>query len=289
MTAVRKWQATFHRHMSTAAGTASIQLELKPHKPTRRTRCSCRRCCACCCLLVLVAVAVVAFILWPRLLTLCVHYSHSSAKLMSQTTTDIAGATARVEVRMPVSIASTNLWGIKIDLLELTAFYSGNEDILLSRGALEGFELVANGNSSFDLALSPADIGPAQMPNVVDYLTARCGVAWDTGTWLMDLHVLIKAFWGVELSFWLRELQMPCATAATDMPRGASNSGQDSCDEQRAGRYCKHLLCAIDDLECTKELCASPPAAYPLAPPLLASLFSPSMPPAPPPPTLAVG
>ena len=195
------------------------------------------------------------------MLTVCVLYSQMSMRLQVS-----GSAVARVDAVVPIAIDSTNLWGIKIDLLEVTAFYAGNHDVALSRGTLEGFALVANGNSTFNISLSPAELGAAAAANALDYFAARCGVAWNAGTWLADIRVIAKV-WGKQLTLWLYDVEVPCANAASVVPLAVA-ALPGNCDEQAVGRYCKRLLCAIDDLMCEKECAERPsPTAPPTTPP----------------------
>jgi len=239
---------------------------------TRRRRCL-RRCSQLMVLLV-VLLAVLAGIFWPRFLLVCLHYSSTSVLL----TTAGSPPGARVSFEMPVSIASTNLWGIKVDRLRLTAFYEGNYDAAIARGSADGFELKVRGNTSFDLSVSASDLNAAQASSLTNYVTTQCGalgqLASSGSTWKMDVRVEVALPMGVELVFWLRDLLVPCHGVGA--PLGWLG-GDGGCDDgtQRAldGKYCISLLCAIDDLSCEKK--CPPPPSPPLPPPL---------PPAPPPP-----
>lgn len=287
-----------HATMSIATGAASIQLEMGGKTPQHTSCCArrrkCLRGCCCCCVCLALTLGIVAFIFWPRLLTLCVHYSRLSARLIVDST--VYTSTAQVEMTVPISIMSTNLWSFHMDLLDVTMYYSGS-DVELSQGRVEDFALAAQGNTSFDVTVSPiVDVSPAQAAVVVDYFVARCGPAFSSGSWLADLKVLVE-LWGFRLTFWLREIELPCVAGSAVAALGAiATGGEDDCEGEghTAGRYCKRLLCSIDDLMCEKcTPAASPSSSTSTAlppPPAAPSVGAPiTLLSSPPPPPLAPG
>jgi len=251
---------------------AETRARLDPHSailPQRRSSCDqhrrCIRCCTYCCLSMLIVLGILALIFWPRLLVICINYSQLSTRL------NVAQAAA-IEMVVPVSIASSNWWGIRLDFIEVSGFYSGNEHAALTRGRVDHFELKVNGNSTFNVATAPADLSPAQAATAYDYLITRCGPLVDSGTWRLDLHVRVKAY-GANVAFWIRDLEMPCHPLNPVVPLHSTQEQGDECesdDEQGVGQYCTRLLCALDDLTCEED-CPNPSASsrrrLPHAPP----------------------
>ena len=96
---------------------------------------------------------------WPRLLTICAHYSEttvviraeidpsSSAVASASTEALISSATANatttpsasatVEFVVPISINSSNLWGLTIDTLRVDAYYDDKHEAALARPEAE--------------------------------------------------------------------------------------------------------------------------------------------------------
>ena len=63
------------------------------------------------------------------------------------------------------------------------------------------------------------ELSASQASNVLDYLIARCGTAIaGGGTWLADLHVRVRALYGLEVEFWVRGVVIQ--RSAWDWPAG---------------------------------------------------------------------
>jgi hypothetical protein len=205
----------------------------------------------------------------------------------------LVDSSASVEVNLPISIDSQLKVGLRINLIEADFYYKGNYDTALARSRVEGFELVATSNSSFVAVLSPADLSAAQASTAVDYLVSQCGAALNSGTWLADMHLRAKLY-GLEVEFWIRDLEMPCLSIGVVQLGGPSSLPlSESCDmgedsEDSYGKYCVSLLCAVDDLMCEKACAAeaSRPASTPPPHPPTVSLppvLTPALPTSPPP------
>ena len=269
-------------------------------KPKLTRCCTCGPCLRCICgtyswciCFLLFVVGVAAYVFWPRPLTVCLHYGDATATVKlaldpsssvnasadgavsateaavgAEASAALPGATATVEFVAPFSTNNSNLWGLSVDSLRVAAYYSGNRDVAIARGNLDSFNVVAQGASEFDVVLTPEE---DQAANIYTYLTRDCGpLLTDGASWPLDLHVELSVFFLQNLSFWMENLSMPCATVTptspslaswqTDEPsmENATNPFDDECNdpmrrmaaEWPPGQYCKSLLCAIDDLMC---------------------------------------
>lgn len=293
---------------SLSAGSASVrlkQVEVALNRDAKRSCCARnRKCiggCSCCCLLLVAALGVAAYFFWPRMLTVCAHYGDTTARVRVEldpsSSVSASGAitsaqsslgasanasaspyaSASIEFVVPISINSTNLWGITVDVIRVTAFYNGNRAAALARGAVNGFSLEANGITEFEIALSPPDAATEQTSNVLNYLVRDCGPLLSSGVWLLDLYIEVSAY-GFGADFWIEDMEMPCATTPTPVRpslRVWNISSDDECGrawydtDGRAwpdGQYCKALLCGIDDIQCEKleeSACPQPPNSPP--------------------------
>ena len=282
------------------AGFSSVraqQLELHVEKSKRkRSSCSCLKwyCCVCCCCLVLIltALGVAAFFFWPRLLTVCLHSANTTAVVrltadpsssadasvdaaISEATANasgsLPGAAATVEFVVPMSVNSSNLWGFRVESMSVDAYYAGDRDVAIARGSVDDFSLVAQGTSYFDLVLTP---NPAGF-DVYRYLAEDCGpLITDEASWPLDLRVELSFLFVENYTYWIEDLQMPCATVTPVTPAvgpwfGRPNMMDDACNDPFSGRmggvegawgneawgkgqHCKSMLCAIDDLWCER-------------------------------------
>ena len=284
------------------AGFSSVraqQLELHVEKSKRkRSGCSCWcflrwYCCVCCCCLVLllIALGIAAFFFWPRLLTVCLHSANTTAVVrltadpsssadasvdaaISEATANasgsLPGATATVEFVVPMSVNSSNLWGFRVESMSVDAYYAGDRDVAIARGSVDDFSLVAQGTSYFDLVLTP---NPAGF-DVYRYLAEDCGpLITDEASWPLDLRVELSFLFVENYTYWIEDLQMPCATVTPVTPAVGPWFGRpgmmNECDDPFSGRmggvegawgndawgkgqHCKSMLCAIDDLWCER-------------------------------------
>ena len=284
------------------AGFSSVraqQLELHVEKSKRkRSSCNCWcflrwYCCVCCCCLVLllIALGIAAFFFWPRLLTVCLHSANTTAVVrltadpsssadasvdaaISEATANasgsLPGATATVELIVPMSVNSSNLWGFRVESMSVDAYYAGDRDVAIARGSVDDFSLVAQGTSYFDLVLTP---NPAGF-DVYRYLAEDCGpLITDEASWPLDLRVELSFLFVENYTYWIEDLQMPCATVTPVTPAVGPWFGRpgmmNECDDPFSGRmggvegawgndawgkgqHCKSMLCAIDDLWCER-------------------------------------
>lgn len=175
--------------------TRDVEVALQPkHRSWCKRHRGCLLACSCCCCVLLIAIGVIAYVFWPRMITVCAHYSQveavvriegddggasSSATVPGATgSTAAPSPTARVSMVIPIEINSTNLWGVRIDKLRVDAYYSGNRAAALSRGELDGFGLVPLGTTRFDVSLSSPDVEAAQASNAHGmHAVSTCGNA----------------------------------------------------------------------------------------------------------------
>jgi len=220
-------------------------------------------------------------------LTVCAHYSETRSRIALEVNGDVAAnavadavvgansqingnatastptGTASLTLVVPISINSSNLWGIQADI-RVGAFYSGNRAAALARGAIEGFALVPQGTTRFDVEMTLPEAEASQASNLYDYLVRRCGPFVSSGTWFLDLHIQAAAY-GVEAEFWIEDVELPCVGVGVEaspigMLRNVTNATSlDDCAAEALrnaarvdGQYCKTLLCAVDDLMCER-------------------------------------
>ena len=119
--------------------------------PPRTQRCGRRRALSCsCCAVLVVALGACAFVFWPRLLVVCVHYLRITAGLSVST----IPPSAAVHLVVPVSFDSSNLWTLRLSAIEIDAYRAGAHDPM-SRGVATEVAVSAGGVSSTSFVLTP--------------------------------------------------------------------------------------------------------------------------------------
>lgn len=223
--------------------------------PEQGSCCSSRKClgcCCCCCLLVLIALGLMSYFLWPRLVVVCAAYAKASFDLEYSGT----APSASFNMILPFTISSKLLVTIYDIDIDVDAYSRGNYDATLAHGRITGFDLAAEGNSTFEVVLSPVELSPAQVQTVADYFVDECGPTLLLGSWFADFRLTVDLY-GQDVTVWIRDIELPCVAAGVALV-GPEN--EDSCDEsaskdsQPLGKYCISLLCAVDDLQC-EEAC----------------------------------
>ena len=221
------------------------------------------------------ALGIAAFFFWQRLLTVCLHSANATAVVrlaadpsssadasvdaaISEATANasgsLPGATATVEFVVPMSVNSSNLWGFRVESMSVDAYYAGDRDVAIARGSVDDFSLVAQGTSYNDLVLPP---NPAGF-DVYRYLAEDCGpLIPDEASWPLDLRVELSFLFVENYTYWIEDLQMPCATLEPVTPVGpwfmddgcgwadGRMGGVDGAWANGAwgkGQYCKSIL-----------------------------------------------
>lgn len=219
--------------------------------PPRTQRCGRRRALSCsCCAVLVAALGACAFVFWPRLLVVCVHYLRITAGLSVST----IPPSAAVHLVVPVSFDSSNLWTLRLSAIEIDAYRAGAHGPM-SRGVATEVAVSAGGVSSTSFVLTPVpSLGAERLLDDYLYFMGRCGHDLGSGTWHLDLQFTLKAY-GLRVAFWVRGLEMPCRPDTVVPLPHATPSGPRCPDETGAtlGVFCQRLLCAVDDLGCSRD------------------------------------
>jgi hypothetical protein len=250
--------------------------------PARRSCCArhwrCILFSSCCWGFFLVLLGVAAFVFWPRLILICVHYAEVRGDLYLSQSPSSPFFTMAPVLTVPMTIDNTNLWGLTAHVT-LTAYPSGAEDVPLVRSSSDAY-MHPNAVTEFEMVLGNAGGRTAeQAVAVLEAIRAGCGdnpLQWTTRSWMLDLLLEIDriALTDLSVDVWYRDIAMPCdggvaSAAGFWSESGACQTTMSDRVPDDAGVCCVPFFCAWDDLDCEKtqspEQGTSPPSPAPPA------------------------
>jgi len=233
----------------------------------------------------LVVGAVIGYIFWPRKITTCIEIPYVTAQLNQ------LGALARpngitVTLRVPIEIASANMWGLTVDTIYMAAYRDGTRTNALCSGEIIGFHLLPQATTRLNITLSSEGTLSAQNGGeAARWLANKCGTWLADGdrSWRLDLYTEFSVY-GVTLAFWIEDLELPCLNRAKAIPpqeggnaappppppppiRARTRRRREGWDPLYGvwhdNKYCYPALCALDDLLCDRERCPSDDESLP--------------------------
>ena len=242
------------------------KLEVQLAESTDKTWCQRHnkiRCLGMCGLFTLIFLIIMAIVFWPRITFICVDYASASVTLPA---IPITTPTPEIGISIPITVDNGNLWGMTIRNIEVEGYYKGNEETTMTTGTIDNFSLTPSGFTMFPVTMKTPGLSVAQYKTVLKYLNDDCGadpIAAATKKWPLDMKIKVN-FMGIKFDFWIRDIQIPCATAAAGA--GVVTTSKDNKDKNCADKNknnktpatshnCIALFCSVTDLMCKGEPC----------------------------------
>jgi len=183
-------------------------------------------CCLCCVLPIFLVLLVLAFILWPRCLTVEPNKGQFEVTVFKHAT--LPKPSVEFGCKLQVDVDNSNLWGLTLETVKVDAMY---RDVVIGNGLIKDFKIPIKAKDNFEVLIKPAQTPEEVLAasKAATYYVEDCKTT--TSTWMLDLLVTVSPLDSLPSVSFKVPMPVPCAnvvlTKAKDWPGASSFMGKD--------------------------------------------------------------